>query len=471
MSNVGKPQPASEPLSRPQPRPSTAAPARRPSPPPITSEDSYVLGAGDRLQVTLFQLPQYSGEQEVQVDGSLNLPLVGRVVVADQTLEQASATISAAYSQVLRRPIVTLNLTGRRPLEVGIAGEVARPGSYTLSPNNTNYPTLAQLLEVAGGITQSADLRQVEVRRQEGGRNQVLRVDLWQLLQTGDSRYNIALRDGDSIFIPATLVPLNEGPLLADSTFYADRSVPIEIAVVGEVFRPGPYTVRGGFTRTGDAGEPGGSSNDGSSLVTVTDAIRVAGGIKPQANVRQVQVRRVSRSGDEQIFNVDLWSMLQTGDLKQDAILQSGDTVVVPVATALDPSELSEISETSFAPDSITINVVGEVRRAGSVAIPPNTPLNQGILAAGGFNNRARQDVVLLVRLNPDGTVTRKEVPIDFAQGIDEANNPLLQNNDIIIVGTSGFASFADSVGTFASPIADILTILGAPFRLFNFFD
>jgi polysaccharide biosynthesis/export protein len=103
----------------------------KPTPlPPQQPEEPYTLGPGDRVQMVLFRLPEYSGEFEVQVDGSLSLPLVGNVNMLDLTLEQASAALSQRYSQYLRRPGVTLNLLTRRPLVVGIAGEINRPGSY-----------------------------------------------------------------------------------------------------------------------------------------------------------------------------------------------------------------------------------------------------------------------------------------------------------------------------------------------------
>ncbi|MGB5975171.1 MAG: SLBB domain-containing protein, partial [Nodosilinea sp.] len=390
-------------------------------------------------------------------------------------IDQAASKITQQYTQYLRRPGVTLNLLSRRPLVVGIAGEVNRPGSYPLTIEGTSFPKLSQLFEVAGGITQSADLRQIQIRRQQNGRTQLISANLWDLLNTGNLNQDLTLRDGDSIFIPSTLVPLDEAPILAAATFSPDVSIPINVAIIGEVFRPGPYTLRGGPTRTGDAGIPGGeTSNDNTrfSPVKVTDAIQIAGGIRPKANIRQVQVRRVTRSGREDVFSVDLWSLLQTGAVRQNAILQEGDTVFIPTATSdILPAEAAQLAEASFSPNTIQVNVVGEVRRSGIVEVPPNTTLNQGILAAGGFTTRAQEDVVGLIRLNPDGSVTQREITIDFAQGIDEANNPSLQNNDIIIVGETGLARFSDNVGNLANPIVDILSIFAAPFRLLNLFD
>ncbi|WP_348253520.1 SLBB domain-containing protein [Leptolyngbya subtilissima] len=466
------PTPTTVPLSQ------TSSQPYRPSPPaaplPQQPERPYTLGAGDRVQLSLFQLPQYSGEFEVQVDGTLTLPVVGDVNVLGLTLDSARERITARYNQYLRRPGVTLNLLSRRPLVVGVAGEINRPGSYTLSNEGTTFPKLTQLLTQAGGITRSANLREVQVQRLRNGQPQMFSVNLWDLVSSGNVNQDITLRDGDSIFIPSTLVPLEEAQLLAEAGIAPSTSSPINIAVIGEVFRPGPYTLQGGVTRTGDAGIPGGEggSRAGGTAQKITDAIQIAGGIKPMANIRQVQVRRLTRSGGEQTFNVDLWSLLEVGATQQNALLQDGDTVFIPTATAaVGAAESSRLAESSFAPDTIRINVVGEVRNAGLVEVPPNTPLNQGILAAGGFNTRARATTVGLVRLNPDGTVTQREINIDFAQGISDADNPALQNNDIIVVGRSGLAAFSDNLGSVANPLANFLNILSAPFRFLNLFD
>lgn len=454
--------------SLPQP---AVPPSLQPIPAPrAQTEEAYLLGAGDRIRVDIFRVPQYSGETEVLVDGTLNLPLVGNVSVEGMNLQQASAALSTAYGRFLRRPIVTLTLLTRRPLQIGVAGEVNRPGSYAIPLNGSQYPTLTQLVQVAGGITRSADVRQAQIRRpRRGGADQVIPVDLWQLLTTGDLRYDVTLRDGDTIFIPETTVALNEAPLLASSSIAGDTNKPLNIAVVGEVFRPGPYTVTGGVARTAEAGATGGSSGGGAP--TVTRAIQVAGGIKPQADIRKVQIRRATRNGSEQTFEVNLWSLLTTGDFRQDAILQEGDTILVPTAVGLTPAETSQLATASFSPNSIRVNVVGEVTRAGVVEVPPNTPLNQAILAAGGFNNRARRSNVDLVRLNSDGTVTRRSISINFANGVNDQNNPMLQNNDVIVVNRSGLASVGDTLGSILNPLGGIFSIFNLPFQFLRIFQ
>lgn len=438
-----------------------------PTPSVGQAELPYTLGAGDRVRVDIYRIPQYSGEVEVLVDGSLNLALVGSVAVKGLTLEQSSRAISAAYSQYLKRPIVTTTLLSRRPVKIGIAGEVNRPGSYTIPPNDPKAATVTRLLEAAGGTTQIADVRQIQVRRpQRSGSDRIINVDLWQLLQTGNLGYDIALRDGDTVMIPTnTSVSLSEAPLLTAATFSGTTGQAVNVAIVGEVNRPGAYTMggnSGGTQSTTTAARLG-------NLPTVTRALQTAGGIKPLANIREVEVRRLTRMGAEQSFKVNLWSLLQ-GDLRQDAILQEGDTIVVPTATALNSTEATKTAAASFSPSAIRVNVVGEVTRSGAVELPPNVPLNQALLAAGGFNNRARKSSVQLVRLNVDGTVSKRNLNVDFAQGINEANNPPLQNNDVIIVGRSGLASLSDTLGQVLAPIGGALSVFQIPFSFLNIF-
>ncbi|MBD2459695.1 SLBB domain-containing protein [Oscillatoria sp. FACHB-1407] len=298
-------------------------------------QTAYVLGAGDRIQVTAFEAPNYSGEFLVLPDGSINLPRVGNVAVRGLTLEETASEISRHYAVFLRRPSVTINLIALRPVRIGIAGEVNRPGTYALNAagdagGETVFPTLTEAIDLAGGITARADLRQVQVRRQ--------------------------LINGES------------------NTIY-----------------------------------------------------------------------------------VSLWDLIQTGDLSKDVILQGGDTVLIPTAQALTPAEAVQLSTASFAPDTIRVYVVGEVVEPGAVEVPPNTPLNQALLAAGGFDRqRAAMRAVNLVRLNPDGTASQRRVEVNFNQGIDEESNPILVNNDVIVVNRSGITRFTDGISPVLNLIDDI---------------
>lgn len=322
--------------------------------------DGYLLGVGDQVQVSVFNASDYSGEFSVLPGGVLNIPLAGDVLVEGLTLQQASDDIAVQISEYVRRPRVTVSLLAARPLQVAIAGEVNRPGTYTLSAeaeDSPATPTLTQAISMAGGITQSADIRQVVVQRQAPRIGQAAAVDA-----TADS---------------------------ALTTFNVSSG-------------------RGGATMAGN------SSN---------------------------------------AISVNLWQLLQEGQLAADLPLQRGDRILIPKATSLSPEESLELASASFSPNTVTVNVVGEVVSPGAISLPPNPSLNQAILSAGGFNRRARQDSVSLIRLNEDGTATQQEIDVDFEAGVNQENNPFLQPSDTVVVRTNGLNRAADTLGTVLSPL------------------
>jgi polysaccharide biosynthesis/export protein len=316
--------------------------------------DDYILGAGDRIKIDIFGAEEYSGEALILSGGMLSLPQVGNISVQNMTLQQATEAIANSYRTYLHNPIVSLSVVSLRPVQIGISGEVNRPGSYLIN------------------------------------------------------------------------------------------------------------TVEG--NSSGGDGSSGGSS----SFPTLAEAIQKAGGITPRANLRQIKVVRQQGTPGEQTITVNLWELLRAGNLSENIVLQGGDAVVVPTATAIDPIEAVQLGSASFAPDKIQVYVVGEVANPGLVELPPSSTLNQALLASGGFDNqRADRSAVNLVRLNPDGTATEQEVPIDFKQGINASDNPLLQNNDMIVVRRSGMTQFTDTADSTVGALSRILLNV---FGLFNLF-
>jgi polysaccharide export outer membrane protein len=152
---------------------------------------------------------------------------------------------------------------------------------------------------------------------------------------------------------------------------------------------------------------------------------------------------------------------LQSGDINQDLIVQDGDTIVIPTATEINAAEATQLATTTLSPTRIQVGVIGEVKKPGAVDIQPNSSLNQALLAAGGFNDgRASRATVDLVRLNPNGSVTKREVKVDFAQGINEQTNPILRNNDVIIVSRNGITKTGDTIGTISGPLGTIINVV-----------
>ncbi len=231
---------------------------------------------------------------------------------------------------------------------------------------------------------------------------------------------------------------------------------PLRVALVGEVERPGIYTLTTAESSQTEA------KVTISGLPTVVDAIQKAGGITPLANLRQVVLQR--RLPGEPVrykrARLDLLALVQQGDQLQNPLLFDGDTIRIerapePVAEAM------ELASTTLSPDAITVNVVGEVERPGPVTLKANTPLVQAVLAAGGPRAwRANQGKVELVRINRNGTATRQSYALNLSQGASNTKNPPLRDSDTVYVRRSGLAVASDGLTAIGQPLTSLASIL-----------
>jgi polysaccharide biosynthesis/export protein len=364
-------------------------------------------------------------------------------------------------------------------IKIAIIGEVSKPGTYSLraegagatgttggSGGRLSVPTLTEAIRLAGGSTASADASRIVVKRlTRNGPPQRIPINLLRLLRDGDTSQDLPLQNGDTIFLPTDTVIGSAGSRqLASSSFGPQVLNPIKIAVVGQVNRPGTYNVRGESNASGSAT----IQNANFSIPTVTQAIQAAGGIKPTADVRRIQLLRVNRDGRGQAKTINLWALLTQGDSSQDLPLQEGDRLIIPEGI-VNPAETDILANSTVSRGTIRVNVVGEVRNSrqggATIELAPTTTLNQAILAAGGFDPvRANKGSVDLIRLNPNGTVTKRTIGVDFARGANETTNPTLRDNDIVVIGRSGTTRVGDGLGSVLNPLSPLFSI----FNLFR---
>jgi len=240
---------------------------------------------------------------------------------------------------------------------------------------------------------------------------------------------------------------------------------PIRVALVGEVERPGLYSL----TTSETSQTEGGPSTSISGLPTVVDALQKAGGITLNANLREVTLQR-RLAGEPVRFKqatLNLLELLLRGDQLQNPYLFDGDTIRVgrasqPVAEAL------EVAAANFSPKQINVNVVGEVVKPGTVELMANTPLVQAVMAAGGPNSwRASKGNVELVRINRNGTATRERFTLNLSQGASNQRNPPLRDGDTVIVNRTGLAVASDTINAIGQPLTSVANVF-ALVRLLN---
>lgn len=137
----------------------------------------------------------FQGQQfQVEEDGTVALPVIGRVQVEGLTRQEASNKIEEMYRKtLLKDPIIELKIVN---LKITILGEIKTPGNYLLVKDKT---TLVELIGEAGGLTEKANGKNVEIIRGDPAHPTIKRIDLSNIRSLSDPAG--ILQNGDIIYI------------------------------------------------------------------------------------------------------------------------------------------------------------------------------------------------------------------------------------------------------------------------------
>ena len=160
----------------------------------IATPTSYVVGPGDRVFVDVYGASQKSEQLQVSPDGTIQVTGYGPIHIGGLTVAQANARIKETLGSRYKSSEVRLTVGQTRTISVNIMGEVAAPGTYTLSA----FATVFHALYMAGGVNGIGTLRNIKVFR--GGR-QVTSVDLYDYILNGKLTGNVRLADNDVIMV------------------------------------------------------------------------------------------------------------------------------------------------------------------------------------------------------------------------------------------------------------------------------
>jgi polysaccharide export outer membrane protein len=211
------------------------------------------LGVGDSVSVQVYGRPELTLTTYVADDGSVPVPLAGRVPVAGLAPAEAAEHIAAAYRDAKYRvdPQVTVLLLQSRSQQVSVLGAVARPGRYVIE----GIANVMDLLAQAGGVGENGARVVYLLRPGKDGKVERTPLDLNGLSRAGVALPATTLRGGDSVFVPQ-----------ADQ-FY----------VYGEVASPNMYRL-----------EPG---------MTVEQALSRSGGVTARGSRKRIEIRRRESDG------------------------------------------------------------------------------------------------------------------------------------------------------------------------------
>lgn len=219
----------------------------------------YILDSGDALYVYFTGINIFSGTYNIDPDGNLYLPEIENVYVRGKSIKELEDIINLKYVDYINNPDISINLLSPRPLKVLIKGEVKRPGLYTLSYNSTVIdnsnvqigsarlfaPKVFDALQMSRGLKLNADLSKVIVIRENsksnGGGKIKTKLDFLSLLNEGNQKQNIDLRDGDTIIVSKSDKPISKQVLATYGTNINPDSM--KIYINGNVLSPGAKAI------------------------------------------------------------------------------------------------------------------------------------------------------------------------------------------------------------------------------------
>jgi polysaccharide export outer membrane protein len=195
------PQPAA---ATPQPAAATPQPAATQAPASnqgkavvMVDNSTYIIGADDGLQVTVWKEPSLSGTFPVRPDGMISLVLVGDVPAAGLTPMQLGINITERLKKFIQDPSVSVVVTAVNSQRVFMIGEIGRVGPMSLTPGMTPL----QAISAAGGLSTFANAKHIYILRGPQGKQIKIPFN-YKLALKGDSKQLIALEPGDTIVVP-----------------------------------------------------------------------------------------------------------------------------------------------------------------------------------------------------------------------------------------------------------------------------
>ncbi len=405
---------------------------------------NYIVGPDDQLDISVYGNSLANWKLNVSPDGNINIPGVGLLNVAGKTIETATSLIKAkliANNYAIGSGTnLQVSLGNIRSIKVIIAGEVVKPGTYTLP----SLATVFNALYAAGGPGDNGSFREIDVIRN----NRIVRkLDIYDFLVKGEQKDNISLQDQDVIRVPTyhlrvqmkgevktpALFEVLPGESLSDLIRFAggftDQAytalikvsqvsdqqrkltdvpesdfknyIPLRgdiytvdkilnryenrVTINGAVFRPGQYQLDNGLT--------------------LLQLIQKAAGLKEDAFTGSASIIRLKPNNSTEAISFNL----------QDIINKSAPDI------ALKREDVVTISSIFQLRDKYTVTIKGDVRHGGMFAYADSMSVADLIIEAGGFGEGASAKRIEVARriTNSDQKVKNSPVAQVFSVDVD----------------------------------------------------
>ncbi len=465
--------------------------------------DTYVLGVGDKLIVSIFGESQFDNQFEISSSGHIQPARLPKIFLKGVTWGQAKKLIQSRFSQfyTFNSDQFVVSLPKPRTISVNIFGEVEKPGSYNLSAVNTAFNALV----VAGGPTQKGSVRNIKII--DGKQQKEL--DIYAFMTNPGTQFDYNLSDNMVIQVSAAqkiveasgaiqrpmkyelkgkegLKELIEyaGGLKADAfkelvqikRFESDQQALLDINWQQLVTQKQNHSLQNGDVITIKA-----ISGKINNIVSITGAVELPGNysirstkrisdllkkgiLVKEARLDVAFLQRVNDNGTNKLMQLDLTNIINKPNSEVDLILERDDKLIV-------------YTQERYV-DKTTIKVNGAVRNPIEYPFDPDSTMTiqQAILLAGGLSPEAT-DFAYLKRTNPNNLKEKEYERIDIKAALanpGNARNMRLRPLDELTVLTASDYTDKSSVsirGEVRNPgqfqydaslkVSDVLTLAG----------
>lgn len=375
----------------------------------VATPATYVLGPGDEVILDIYGLSQSSNKYKISPDGTVTIEKIGPINISGLNVSQAQAKVQRKISGYYQGSSIKLTLGQTRTIMVNVMGEVAVPGTYTLSA----FATVFHALYMAGGVNDIGTLRDIQVSR--NGKI-ITTVDIYDYILNGRLSGNVMLRENDVILVGPyknlvkaegkvkrpmyyemkeneslqSLIAFtggftgdaykqkirverksNEGLTVHNidewdfGTFHLEDGDDVVVGsvierykntvkVTGAVFRPGQYKI-------------------GSNVNSVKSLIEQAGGLLENAFGTRAVLHRMKADRTLQTISINLNAILASK--APDVALQNEDELII--------TSTEKLNESRF------LSIYGEVYNPGEYPYSEGETVEDLITEAGGLNEMA----------------------------------------------------------------------------------
>lgn len=325
------------------------------------SHRDYVLGAGDFVRISVYGSPDLLTEARLSAAGTITFPLLGEVTLGGLSPKLSENKLADLLEKggFVKKAQVNLIVLQYQSQYVSVLGDVYKPGKVALDRPSK----LSDVLAMAGGATPNgSDI--VTLIRTQAGKTTKTDYDLRDLIAKADAAHNPAVMGDDIVYVNAR-----------------------EVSVLGQVNRPGKYSVTSGVR-------------------TILDFLSQAGGVAVNGADSIIVMTR--RNGQLEKMELDVDQLYRAGELANNIELANGDSIYVPRAPMF--------------------YIYGEVQRPGAFRLERNMNVAQALSTGGGLSARGTERGIKIKR-----TIKGELKTLDAKAG------DVLQANDIVFVGESLF--------------------------------